>query len=83
MWHSFDYYLDEFYNHFFPNININKLQLKYDNDVKMKNEELFKLNIKTIEEYINKNSESQLLQEQKKRLESWYSLKYDDFLKSL
>lgn len=83
MLHSFDYYIDEFYNDFFPNININKLQLKYDNDVKMKNEELFKLNIKTIEEYKNKNSDSPLLQEQKKRIESWYSLKYDDFLNSL
>lgn len=73
MLHSFDYYLYEFYNYFFPNISLNKLKLKYDNDLKMKNEELFKLNIKSIKEYINKNSDSPLIQEQKKRIESWFT----------
>jgi len=28
-WHSFDYYFEEFYKKFFPNINLKKLKLKY------------------------------------------------------
>ena len=47
-WHSFNYYLNEFFEHFFPNINIDKLKKKYENDLKKINEELFKSNIKKI-----------------------------------
>jgi len=85
--HSFDYYIDEFFETFFYEVNMNILQLKYEKDLKQQNEELFKSNIKTIEEYLNKNSYSeknyQLVQDQKKRLESWFSLKYDDYLLSI
>ena len=28
IWHSFDYYLEEFYKIFFPNINLKKLKYK-------------------------------------------------------
>ena len=49
-WHSFNYYLNEFFEHFFPNINIDKLKKKYENDLKKINEELFKSNVKKIEE---------------------------------
>ena len=29
-WHSFDFYLTEFFKHFFPHTNITKLKLKYE-----------------------------------------------------
>ena len=29
VWHSFDYYLVDFFNKFFPNVDINKLESKY------------------------------------------------------
>ena len=51
-WHSFNYYLNEFFEHFFPNININKLKKKYENDLKKINEELFKSNIKKIKHFV-------------------------------
>ena len=30
-WHSFDFYLDQFYDKFFPNINLEIIKLKYEN----------------------------------------------------
>ena len=47
-WHSFNYYIDDFFSTFFPNIDINNLKMKYENDLKLKNEELFKLNAEKI-----------------------------------
>ena len=44
MWHSFDYYLEEFYKNFFPNINLEKLKLKYKKELKKINKELYKKN---------------------------------------
>lgn len=36
VWHSFDYYLNDFYKNFFPNIDMNKLQSKYKDDLNKK-----------------------------------------------
>lgn len=44
IWHSFDYYIIQFFEHFFPKINIQKLQLKYENELKKKNEDIFRYN---------------------------------------
>ena len=55
-WHSFDYYLDDFYNTFFPNINLNKLKAEYESKLYNENEKLFKLNVKEIQKIeLNKN----------------------------
>ena len=47
-WHSFDYYINDFFSTFFPNYDINNLKMKYENDLKIKNKELYKLNVKKI-----------------------------------
>ena len=49
--HSFDYYLDEFYNKFFPNVDMDKLKSKYEKELNEKNVELFKQNINRIKEH--------------------------------
>ena len=91
-WHSFDFYLDEFYDKFFPNINLEIIKLKYENSLKKENEELFKLNLKNIKEYytskmmadkISKRKKQRLEEEEllfKEEIEEWYSLKCDDYL---
>ena len=56
-WHSFDYYLDEFYNHFFPDINIYEIKQKYGKELHEKNIKLFRLNLKKISK-IKINSQS-------------------------
>ena len=48
-WHSFDYYINEFFEHFFPKININKLKIKYEDDLEGKNKELYTLDYEKIE----------------------------------
>ena len=47
-WHSFYYYLNEFYITFFPSINITELKLKYEEELKKKNDEIFKRNLNSI-----------------------------------
>ncbi len=91
-WHSFDFYLDQFYDKFFPNINLEIIKLKYENSLKKENEELFKLNLKNIKEYytskmmadkISKRKKQRLEEEEllfKEEIEEWYSLKCDDYL---
>jgi len=91
-WHSFDFYLDQFYDKFFPNINLEIIKLKYENSLKKENEELFKLNIKNIKEYykskmmadkISEIDKKELEEEElflKKKIEKWYSLKCNDYL---
>ena len=88
-WHSFNFYLDQFYEHFFPNIDLKILRLKYENTLKKENEELFKLNIKKIKDYISKLMNDKISERRKEsientlkeRIEDLYSLKYDDYLK--
>ena len=41
-WHSFDYYLNEFFKFFYPNIDITNLKSKYEEELKKKNEDIFK-----------------------------------------
>ena len=48
IWHSFYYYLNEFYITFFPSINITELKLKYEEELKKKNDEIFKRNLNSI-----------------------------------
>ena len=83
-WHSFDYYLDEFYNYFFPNINLNKLKEKYERELHEKNEELFKLNFQKIKE-MKINSKSLFgfkgryaIKRIKEEVEELFSMKFDD-----
>ncbi len=76
--HSFKYYLDEFYEYFFPKVDIKKLKLKYENDI---NEE----NKKKLKELVEKfNNDDKLKIEEKneikKTIENLYSLKWDDYL---
>ena len=90
-WHSFDFYLDQFFDKFFPNIDLGILKLKYENSIKKENEELFKLNLKIIKDYINEKMNNKI-SERKKKLyekeelyykevfEDLYSLKCDDYL---
>ena len=40
VWHSFDYYLDDFFNKFFPNIDINILKSKHQEDINKINEKI-------------------------------------------
>ena len=47
-WHSFYYYLNEFYITFFPSINITEFKLKYEEELKKKNDEIFKRNLNNI-----------------------------------
>ena len=56
-WHSFDYYLDDFFNKFFPNVNINILKSKHKEDIIKKNEEIEKLNKEILLEFENKKSQ--------------------------
>ena len=50
-WHSFNYYIDDFFKTFFPNKNINKLKLKMDEVIRKENENLYKKNLEIIEDY--------------------------------
>ena len=47
-WHSFNYYLLEFFKKFFPNINIKLLKQKYEADLFKKNNKLYISNIEKI-----------------------------------
>jgi len=55
VWHSFDYYLDDFFNKFFPNVDINILKSKHKEDIIKKNVEIEKLNSEIFQEFIKKN----------------------------
>ena len=52
-WHSFDYYLDDFFNKFFPNVDINILKSKHQEDIDKKNEEIAKLNYGVLVKNLN------------------------------
>ena len=78
-WHSFDYYLDEFYNHFFPDINLNKLKVNYESKLHNENKKLFKLNVKEIQK-LNKILSEKRIKKLKTKIEKLYCLKFDDYL---
>ena len=40
VWHSFDYYLDDFFKKFFPNVDINILKSKHKEDINKKYEKI-------------------------------------------
>ena len=48
VWHSFDYYLEQFYEKFFPSVNLSKLKLQYEKELKRINAELFKKNFPSV-----------------------------------
>ena len=90
-WHSFDFYLDQFFDKFFPDIDLGILKLRYENSIKKENEELFKLNLKIIKDYINEKMNNKISERKKKFyekeelyykevIEDLYSLKCDDYL---
>ena len=90
-WHSFDFYLDQFFDKFFPDIDLGILKLKYENSIKKENKELFKLNLKIIKDYINEKMNNKISERKKKFyekkelyykevIEDLYSLKCDDYL---
>ena len=94
VWHSFKYYLQDFFENFFPNININKLQNIHEKNIAEKNKILFKKNVDMLKEKYEILSECEKtkkyenycqyirisLDDSKELLERNYSLKYDDFL---
>ena len=94
VWHSFKYYLQDFFENFFPNININKLQNIHEKNIAEKNKILFKKNVDMLQEKYEILSECEKtkkyedycqntrisLDDSKELLERQYSLKYDDFL---
>ncbi len=94
VWHSFKYYLKEFFEAFFPNININKLKNIHEKNIAEKNKILFKKNIDILKEKYDILSECEKtkkyedycqekrisLDVSKRTLERQYSLKYNDFL---
>jgi hypothetical protein len=93
-WHSFDYYLDKFYEVFFPNVDIIKLRAKYQNDLIAKNRELFKYDI---EQLISNSDEVKEILKSKKiyinpdeiikcamrELQNIFSLNAEDYVKKI
>jgi hypothetical protein len=69
VWHSFDYYLIDFYKHFFPGVDLDKLQKKYETDLFIQNEKLFSLNLNNIMMKGVARSDSTI-----RTIEKWYSL---------
>jgi len=59
-WHSFEYYLDGFYNHFFPEVDFDNLKSKYKEKLIRENAEIYKSNM---EEVINICRESDEISE--------------------
>ena len=51
IWHSFDYYINEFYSNFFPKMDITKWKSKYEENLKNKNEEILQNNLNTFKNY--------------------------------
>ena len=90
VWHSYPYYLNIFFKRFFPNININKLKMKYENDLKIYNEELFKSNVNIIKdnlfvfkEFAERNGMCYTKGLKKiKKLEESFGLRIDDYLQN-
>ena len=92
VWHSFGYYLEDFFKKFFPNININKIKEINEKKIKEKNKELFKKNIDELKaryailsgyeeaKKFGYGNMRHCLDESKINLEKLYSFKYEDFL---
>ena len=92
VWHSFGYYLEDFFKTFFPNININKIKEIHEKKIKEKNKELFKKNVDELKaryailfgyeeaKKFGYKDMREYLDESKKYLEELYSFKYEDFL---
>ena len=83
--HIFCFYLDDFFNHFFPDINLCELIQKYEGELHKKNEKLFKLNVERIKS-IKINSKSFFgfkerdIEKIKKKVEELFNMKFDDYL---
>ena len=92
VWHSFGYYLEDFFKTFFPNININKIKEIHEKKINENNKELFKKNVDELKaryailsgyEEAKKFGYKDMrkhLDKSKKYLEKLYSFKYEDFL---
>ena len=53
-WHSFDFYLECFFNHFFSYININPLKIRIDEEIKIENKEIYNKNLIILNEFEQK-----------------------------
>ena len=92
VWHSFGYYLEDFFKTFFPNININKIKEIHEKKINENNKELLKKNVDELKatyailsgyEEAKKFGYKKMrkyLDKSKKYLEELYSFKYEDFL---
>ena len=94
VWHSFKYYLEDFFETFFPNININTLKDLHEKKINEKNKISFKKYVDELKEKYSILSEFEktkkyeyycqksrlFLDTVKKNLEKLYSFKCDDFL---
>ena len=90
-WHSFEIYLDKFFEIFFPEINVDNLKKKHSDDINKENEKLFKKNVKNMEDCLAKiekiqneyirNDYREYFNKTKKKLEKLYSMKYESVLK--
>ena len=93
-WHSFEYYLDQFFRIFFPDININTLKKEYEEKIKKENKERFKKNVQKMKKSLTETEENiknenvrndyyeyfNKTKEELEKLYSKYSLKFDDFI---
>jgi len=90
VWHSFKRYLNQFYKHYFRDIDINRLKLEYGKKLDKMNIEIFKSNIKNINNFsvesenepdiTIKNKTKIYLNRMKEGVEEMFSLKYVDNL---
>ena len=92
-WHSFDYYLNAFFENFFPDVDINILKRKYESDLVKNNEKLFIHNIREL------NRNKSFLKKEIRKItlinpdviincaiqasEILYSLKFNDYINQL
>ena len=53
-WHSFNYYLEDFFKRFFSDIDLNSLKLKYNEQIKKENKEIYENNLKEIQKNENR-----------------------------
>ena len=94
--HGFDdISLDDFFKEYFPKINIKKMKLKYEEDIRKKNKNILKLNMENINKDDERNKKILLNRlfktnffvnfndDEKYKIQEIYCLKYDDYFNYL
>ena len=81
IWHSFDYYLEDFFKYFFSNIDLTTLKLKYNEQLEKENKELYEYNLKKINDLefrikytVNSNITKKNLNEFRELLDKMYGI---------